>query len=95
MERRKAVTVAATAALTLLAGAGGIALSSGILAASHGDGVGTIRPAGSGTPTVTAYVDAPTPAATPSTASGGARDHDAGHDHGQDHEHRDGAHDDD
>jgi hypothetical protein len=95
MERRKAVTVAATAALTLLAGAGGIALSSGILAASHGDGVGTIRPAGSGTPTVTTYVDAPTPAVTPSSPPGGARVHDGDHDRGQDHGHDLGAHDDD
>ena len=91
MERRKAVTVAATAALTLLAGAGGIALSSGILAGSHDGGVGTIRPAGTGTPPVTMYVD--TPAGTGSTPPGSARSQD--HERGHDHRHDDGAYEDD
>ena len=92
MERRHAVTVAATAALTLLAGAGGIALSSGVLATSHDGGAGTIRPVGTGTPPVAAYVDAPAPAALPATP-GAARSH--GHDRELHQGHDDGAHDDD
>ena len=44
MERRKAITAAATASLTLLAGAGGMVLSSGILGAAADDGVGRIDP---------------------------------------------------
>ena len=44
MQRRNAITVAATASLTLLAGAGGMMLSSGILGASADGGVGRIDP---------------------------------------------------
>lgn len=44
MERRKAITVAASASLTLLAGAGGIALNSQLLGASADDGAGKISP---------------------------------------------------
>jgi hypothetical protein len=44
MERRNAMTAAATAALTLIAGAGGMALSSGILGAAADDGVGRVSP---------------------------------------------------
>ena len=92
MERRHAVTVAATAALTLLAGAGGIALSSGILATSHDGGAGTIRPVGAGTPPVTAFVDVPAPAA-PTATPGATRSH--GHERESHQSHDDGAHDDD
>jgi hypothetical protein len=59
MERRKAVTVAAATSLTLLAGAGGIALNSGIVRAEGDDNVGQLSPLGSGMPVVTVYVDDP------------------------------------
>ena len=44
MERRKAITSAAAASLTLLAGATGIALNSGILRANVDDNIGKISP---------------------------------------------------
>jgi hypothetical protein len=63
MERRKAITTAAAASLTLLAGATGIALNSGILGASgDDDDVGNISPVDATAATDPAnivYVDQP------------------------------------
>lgn len=64
MERRKAITAAAATALTLLAGAAGIALNSGIVGAAAQDKVGTLTPVGStATTPVTLYVDGSVPTA--------------------------------
>lgn len=58
MERRKALTTAAVASLTLLAGAVGMALSSNIVGAGANDDVGQLSPVGSVTnPPTTVYVD--------------------------------------
>ena len=58
MERRKAITVAAAASLTLLAGGAGMALSSSIVGAEGNDGVGQLSPVSSvDDPPVTVYVD--------------------------------------
>jgi len=60
MERRKAITAAAAASLTLLAGAAGIAVNSGIVGAGAQDKVGTLTPVVSASTTpVTMYVDGP------------------------------------
>jgi hypothetical protein len=71
MERRKAVTAAAAASLTLLAGAAGIALNSGIVGANADSDVGQLSPVASTTtttnPPVKVYVD--DPAATSVTAA--------------------------
>lgn len=70
MERRKAITTAAVASLTLLAGAAGMALSSNIVGAGANDGVGQLSPVGSVTnpSVVTVYVDdLSDPAATVTT----------------------------
>ena len=57
MERRKAVTAAAAASLTMLAGAAGIALNSGIVGSTNDGKVGQLDPVSTpGTP-VTIYVD--------------------------------------
>jgi hypothetical protein len=70
MERRKAITAAAAASLTLLAGAAGIALNSGIVGADSNDDVGNLSPVGpSAKPPVTLVIDEPAPAA--SSGSGG------------------------
>ena len=56
MERRKAITTAAAASLTLLAGAAGIALNSGIVGAGADDTVGQVSPVDSTTnPPITVY----------------------------------------
>ena len=72
MERRKAITTAATASLTLLAGAAGIVLNSGLVGTSAAGTVGQISPVDTTSPPVTVYIDepAPTPPATtpPTTA---------------------------
>lgn len=47
MERRKAITTAAAAALTLLAGAAGIALNTGIVNAGDDGNVGQLNPVSS------------------------------------------------
>jgi hypothetical protein len=60
MEQRRAVVAAATASLTLLAGAAAISLNTGIIGASGDDGVGHISP-----------VVATTPASTPGTSVAG------------------------
>lgn len=66
MERRKAITTAAAASLTLLAGAAGIALNSGIVGASGDHNVGQVSPVKTTNPPVTVYVNDPaTAAATP------------------------------
>ena len=62
MERRKAITTAAAASLTLLAGAAGIALNSGIVGASGDNNVGQISPVTTAEPPITVYVDDPTTA---------------------------------
>jgi hypothetical protein len=66
MERRKAIMTAAAVSLTLLAGAAGIALNSGIVDTSGDDKVGQISPIDTNPP-VTVYVDdlAGTTAVTP------------------------------
>ena len=68
MERRKAITTAAAASLTLLAGAAGIALNSGLVGADGDDNVGQISPVdATAIPPVTVYVLDPaavTPAPT-------------------------------
>jgi hypothetical protein len=70
MERRKAVTAAAAASLTILAGAAGIALNSGIVGANGDSDVGQLSPVATTNPPITVYVDDPaattvTPAPTP------------------------------
>jgi hypothetical protein len=80
MQRRKAITAAAAASLTLLAGATGVALNSGIVAVKGDDNVGQLSPVTvpvtslDATP-LTVYVDdtgsngprSTAPAVTPST----------------------------
>jgi hypothetical protein len=69
MERRKAITAAAAASLTLLAGAAGIALNSGIVGAGGHGNVGQLSPVGTSTnPPVTVSVDDPA-ATNPVTAA--------------------------
>jgi hypothetical protein len=65
MERRKAITTAAAASLTLLAGAAGIAVNSSIVSASGDDPVGKLSPVGAEvrTPTTLVYVDRAAPVA--------------------------------
>jgi hypothetical protein len=73
MERRKAITVAATTSLTLLAGALGIALNSGIVGASGDDHVGKLSPiATTPSPPLTAGVQRTTTSVTALPASGPA-----------------------
>jgi hypothetical protein len=71
MERRKAVTAAAAASLTLLAGAAGIVLNSGIVAAGGDGNVGQISPVGAtaGPPTTVYVQDAATTATTAATTA--------------------------
>ena len=80
MERRKAITAAAATSLTMLAGAAGIALNSGILGASADtgadDNVGRVSLVDTTTtttaPPITVYVDdptAPTAPTAPTTAN--------------------------
>jgi len=58
MERRKAITVAAAASLTLLAGGAGMALSSNIVGTGANDGVGQLSPVSSlDNPPITVFVD--------------------------------------
>jgi hypothetical protein len=59
MERRKAVLAAATASLTLLAGAAAISLNTSLVGASGDDGVGQISPVDPATTPSTIYVDVP------------------------------------
>ncbi|MGK2930375.1 MAG: hypothetical protein ACSLFO_12440 [Acidimicrobiales bacterium] len=111
MERRKAITTAAAVSFTLLAGAAGIALNSGIVGAG-GDGiVGQISPVDATTnPPITVYVDDPAtpvtatlvPSANPqpvtASATSGYRDDDHDedeHDEADDHDEYEGAEDDD
>jgi hypothetical protein len=53
MERRRAVIAAATASLTLLAGAAAVSLNTGIIGASGDAGVGQISPVVATTPAST------------------------------------------
>jgi hypothetical protein len=57
MERQKAITTAAAASLTLLAGAAGIALNSGIVGAGADSNVGQISPVTTPKPPITRYVE--------------------------------------
>jgi hypothetical protein len=59
MERRKAVLAAATASLTLLAGAAAISLNTSLVGASGDDGVGQVSPVDPATTPSTIYVDEP------------------------------------
>ncbi|HET8619212.1 MAG TPA: hypothetical protein VFM27_09650 [Acidimicrobiales bacterium] len=59
MERRKAVIAAATASLTLLAGAAAISLNTGIVGASGDGGVGQISPVDPAVTSGAVYVDEP------------------------------------
>jgi hypothetical protein len=74
MERRKAVIAAATASLTLLAGAAAISLNTSLVGASGGDGVGQVSPVDRATTPSTIYVDEP--AAGLSTSPSQSRDGD-------------------
>jgi hypothetical protein len=87
MERRKAVIAAATASLTLLAGAAAVSLNTGIVGASGNDGAGEISPVVDTAPTTpsTIYVDEPpadgttaagSTAQAPSAGASGDRDDD-------------------
>lgn len=76
MERRKAVIAAATASLTLLAGAAAISLNTSLVGASGDDGVGEISPVEVVTVPSTA-VDEPVTGTPGSSRSGfGEDDHD-------------------
>jgi hypothetical protein len=66
MERRKAVVAAATASLTLLAGAAAISLNTSLVGASGDDGVGEVSPVDPATTAGTVYVDEPATAPTTS-----------------------------
>lgn len=91
MERRRAVIAAATASLTLLAGAAAISLNTGIVGASRNDRVGQISPVDTVTAPATVYTE-PAPAGRPSAA---VSNH-AGDDHAHGDEHTyEGAGDDD
>ena len=57
MERRKAVIAAATASLTLAAGAVAIGLNTSLVGASANDGVGEISPVDPATSPSTIYID--------------------------------------
>jgi hypothetical protein len=74
MERRKAVIAAATASLTLLAGAAAISLNTSLVGASGDDGVGQVSPVDPATTPSTVYVDEP--AAGPRTSPSPSRDGD-------------------
>jgi hypothetical protein len=67
MERRRAVIAAATVSLTLLAGAAVVALSSGIVGASEGDGPGHVSPIDTAT---TVTLDQPVSQAPASAVTG-------------------------
>jgi hypothetical protein len=105
MERRRAITTAAAASLTLLAGAAGIALNSGIVDGGD-DNVGRISPVSTASqPPLAVQVDEPattvaangTPdvratASAPVTTSGSSSYQDDDHDEGgegADHDERD------
>jgi hypothetical protein len=72
MERRNAITTAAAASLTMLAGAAGIAVNSGILDASGDGNVGRISPVDTSivttAPPITLYVEDPAGAPAVTTA---------------------------
>lgn len=74
MERRKAVIAAATATLTLLAGAAAISLNTSLVGASGDDGVGQVSPVDPATTPETIYIDEP--ASAPGSAGGAVRSDD-------------------
>ena len=109
MERRRTIIAAAATSATLLAGAAGIALSSGIVGAAGNDDVGQLSPVGAtSNPPVTLYDDsgATTAGSFGDSDSTGSRagtyedddHHDDGHDDGSEADDRyeyEGAEDDD
>jgi hypothetical protein len=82
MERRKAVIAAATATLTLLAGAAAISLNTSLVGASGDDGVGQVSPVDTATTPETIYIDEP--ATTQVPAGGQVRSDDDGDDEDDD-----------
>jgi hypothetical protein len=89
MERRKAITTAAVASMTLLAGATAFSLNTGILGASGSGGPGRISSTSAESIPPDASVDgagAPVPTASVGTSSD---------DHRDDRDHRDADHDSD
>jgi hypothetical protein len=79
MERRKAVIAAATATLTLLAGAAAISLNTSLVGASGDDGVGQVSPVDTATTPETIYIDEPATGQVPaggSVRSGDDDEHD-------------------
>lgn len=66
MERRKAVIAAATASLTLVAGAVAIGLNTSLVGASGNDGVGEISPVDPATSPSTIDIDEPDDGRAPS-----------------------------
>jgi hypothetical protein len=69
MHRRRAITTAAAASLTLLAGAAGIALNSGIVGARGDNNVGQLTPLGTATRPTTVIAAEPATTATTGLAA--------------------------
>lgn len=77
MDRRKAITTAAAASLTLVAGAAGLAFNSGLVDATDTSEIGNLSPASTtGKPPATVYVEdvssttaAPPPTLQPSAST--------------------------
>lgn len=97
MERRKAVTVAAAASLTMLAGAAGIALNSGIVGSTGDGNVGNLSPIGTSVAPASSPAEdlgVPTPGSAPAvrpsdsppvaTSSASGYDEDHGEHEGED-----------
>ena len=82
MERRKAVIAAATATLTLLAGAAAISLNTSLVGASGDDGVGRVSPVDTATTPETIYIDEPAAGQVP-VRSGDDDEFDDDHEDGQ------------
>lgn len=99
MERRKAITTAAAAGLTLLAGTGGIALNSGLVGASSHRDVGQLSPVTLVEDPAATQVSVPPVQATESapvtTSSASGYDDDHSHEDDDEHEVYEGRSDDD
>jgi hypothetical protein len=97
MERRKAVLAAATASLTLLAGAAAISLNTSLVGASGDDGVGQISPVDPATTPSTIYVDVPAAGLTtaPSRSGDGTDDFEDEDDRDEDDGYEDNGYEDD
>jgi hypothetical protein len=90
MERRKAITTAAIASMTLLAGATAFSLNTGILGASGSAGPGRISPTGAASTNAVPVGDvagAEVPATTGTTSSHSDRDDERGDDRSSDDSH--------